>query len=489
MSEAPTTDVLDTGAAGGRAIRGGALRTAAYVVGLLMSLVAVPLMVRHLGVIDYGRFMTVSAIVFIIGGITEAGLTNLGVREYSVLRVGEREEYMRNLIGLRFVLTTVGVLLAGLITLITGAEEVIVVGTLVAGLGLLLSLVQQTYMIPLAAQLRLGSMTMLDLVKQGSLNGTYILFVVLGASLLPFFWASVIATLVMVTATLLLVRADAPLLPAFDRARWLAIMRETLPYALAAAVGLIYFRIALVLMSYVSSEEETGYFSAAFRIVEVVGVVPWLLVSAGFPILARAARDDARRLSYALQRMFEVATVGGTLLALALAVGAPFVIEVVAGRPEFDDSILVLRLQAVGLVTTFLLATWQFALLSLKLLRQLLVANTIAAVIAIGGTLMLAPPLGAEGAAIATVLAEAGLALACLIVLRGESAALRPRLGVLPKVAVAAAAAVTVAVALPTHPAVLAAAAAGVYLGTVWALGAIPSELLAALVRRDPGIK
>ena len=102
-------DVLDSGEAGGRAIRGGALFTGTYVIGLLLSIASVPFMIRHLGVVDYGYYVAVSAIVFIIGGFTEAGLTNLGIREYSQLRPGEREPFLRNLVGLRLVLTTFGV--------------------------------------------------------------------------------------------------------------------------------------------------------------------------------------------------------------------------------------------------------------------------------------------------------------------------------------------------------------------------------------------
>src|SRR5215210_6869602 len=90
-------DVLDTGEAGGKAIRGGALFTASYVFGLLLSLVSAPFMIRHLGVVDYGYYVAASAIVFIIGGFTEAGLTNLGIREYSQLSLKEREPFLRDL--------------------------------------------------------------------------------------------------------------------------------------------------------------------------------------------------------------------------------------------------------------------------------------------------------------------------------------------------------------------------------------------------------
>ena len=478
-------DVLDSAEAGGRVIRGGAARSISYVASLLLSLASVPFMIRHLGKVDYGHYVAVSAIVFIVGGVTEAGLTNLGIRDYSATSDrAERDRLLRNLVGLRLALTAAGIAVAVLLTSVTGSEDVIVTGTAIMGLGLFLSLTQQTYMIPLTAQLRLGTVAILELLKQAVLTGAFVLFVLVGAGLVPFFWASVLSAVVMTAATIALIRADAPLLPSFDLAAWRAILRETAAYALAAAVGLVYFRIAVILMTYVATDDETGWFGAAFRIVEVVGVIPWLLVTSSFPLLARAARDDEARLEYALQRMFEVATVVGTLIGLGLAVSAPFAIDVVAG-PGFGPSVDVLRIQAVGLLTTFLLATWLFALLSLKRHKELLLVNVVAAIVASAGTLLLAPPLGAEGAAIATVAAEAVLAVGCLYFLTRDRSALRPRLGVVPKVAAAAAAGVGVALVVPIHPLPLAMLSVAVAAAVMVALRAIPPELHAALLRRQ----
>jgi O-antigen/teichoic acid export membrane protein len=453
------------------------------VFGLLLSLASAPFMIRHLGVVEYGYYVAVSAIVFIIGGFTEAGLTNLGIREYSQLRPEEREPFLRNLVGLRLVLTTVGVLVAIAATAATGSPGVVVAGVAVAGLGLLVQLTQQTYAVPLNAQLRMGWISILGIIRQGTLSALFIGLVLLNAGLIAFFWASVVTGVVLVAVTVALIRGTAPLLPGFHPESWKRILRDTLPYALAAAVGLIYFRIAVVLMSYVATDEETGIFSAAFRIVEVVGVLPWLLVSAGFPILARAARDDEARLGYALQKIFEVAVVLGVFIALGLAVAAPFAIKVVAGA-DFTESVPVLRLQAVGLVTGFLMVTWTYALLSLKLFRPLLLANAAAAVVAIVATLVLSPPFGAEGAAIATVLAEAVLAAASLTALLRHRPALRPDFGVVPKVLVALAAGVAVALLVPASSLVLSLLAGAAYGAVALLLGAVPAEAITALRRR-----
>lgn len=475
-------DILDSGEAGGRAIRGGAVRMAAYVVGLGMSLVSVPLLVRHLGVDDYGRYVTVSAILFIIGGVTEAGLTNLGLRQYSQLDGVERDRYLQALTGLRFALTATGVLVAVALTAVTGAEHAIVIGVAIAGAGLFLSLTSQTYSIPLSAQLRLGWVSALELLKQTVLTGATVALVIAGSSLVPFFWANVAAAIAVLSATLLVVRREVTLRPRVDVAEWRRILREVLPYAMAAAVGLVYFRLAVILMSYIASDRQAGIYATAFRIVEVVGVIPWIAVSSGFPILARAARDDSARLRYALQRLFEVSTIVGGGFAVVIALGAPFAIHVVAGG-GFDDAIPVLRLLGLALLTSFLVATWSFALLSLKAHRQLLICNALAAVATAAGIVALEPLLDAEGAAIATVAGEGVLALAYLVALRRADHSLSPQLGIVVKVGLAGAAAMLVfALGWPAVPATLLGGA--LYALVLLVTKAVPPELAHALLRR-----
>jgi O-antigen/teichoic acid export membrane protein len=476
----PTPDILDTAEAGPRAVRGSVFRSAGYALSLGLSLISVPFMIRHLGAVDYGYFITVSSIVFIIGGVTEAGLTYVGIAEVSKLEGEEREGYLRNLVGLRFALTIPGIAIAVGLTAVTGAEAPIVYGTAIAGLGLILALTQQTYMIPLTAELRLGWVAILEFLKQATLSACFIVFVLLSGPLIDFFWASVIAGAVMIVATLLLVRRHASLRPGFEIAAWKSVLRETLPYAVATAVGLVYFRIVVVLMSYLATGEETGIFSAAFRITEVVVAMAWVVVSSAFPILARAARDDEERLAYGLQRVFEVSLIIGTGMAIGLAVGAPFAIHVVAG-PGFNASIPVLRIQALALITSFLLATWALSLLALKRYREVLLANLLAAVVSIGGTVALVPSLGAKGGAIAIVAAEAALVAACVYFMHRAHPALTPSPAVIPKVLAAAAAAVGISLLLGALPSVaLSVLAMLVFAGVILATRALPAEAVEA---------
>ena len=48
------------------------------------------------------------------------------------------------------------------------------------------------------------------------------------------------------------------------------LLREVLPFAAATVVAAVYFRASLIVLGLVSSEAQTGYFGAAFRVTEVL---------------------------------------------------------------------------------------------------------------------------------------------------------------------------------------------------------------------------
>jgi O-antigen/teichoic acid export membrane protein len=474
-------EILDTGEAGMKLISGGALRVAGYVAGVLVGLVSTPLMVRHLGVADFGHFITVSSLIFIVGGLTDAGLVNIGTREYATRDPGDRARFVQLVVGMRLVLTIAGVATALAFAFVAGYDSVLRLGTLIAGLGLVTTNLQNTLTIPLATGMRLGWVAALDLIRQAATAALIAVLVLAGSGLLGFFWVSVATGALVLVMTAVLVRGQMPLVPGVDLRAWKQLLAETLPFAAASALGVVYFRVAVILMSLISNDRQTGYFSVAFRILEIVSGIPWLLVTAAFPILARAAHSDASRLRYALQRLFEVDVIVGVWIALTLFAGAPFAIEVVGGA-KFEAAVSVLRILGFAVVATFLVATWGFALLSLKRHMELLVANALAIVAGGTLTLVLVPAHGAIGGAIATTATEFALAaIYAIILLRGEgefSASMR----IVPRVAAATLLA-GIPIALGLSSVVAVALATLVYFGVLIALDAIPPEVKDAIRR------
>ena len=480
----PPVDVLDTDRAGHAAIRGGTLRGIGYGAGLLLSAASVPIVVRYLGLVDFGRFVLVTALIALVGGFTEMGLQAVGMREYSTRTGADRNRLMSNLLGVRISLTVLGVGVAIGFAIIASYDRTLILGTAFAGVALLVQSVQTMLMVPLVAQLRLGWATVAELVRQTVTVGLTLALVVIGAELLSFFAMAIPGALASVALTAYLVRGLMPFRPSFHVREWVGLLRDTLAYAVAIAVNVAYFRIALVIMSLLATELETGYFAASFRILEVLLPIAALVVGAVFPILARAARDDLHRLAYASQRVFDVAVIAGGGLVVILEVAAPLIMEILTGETS-DTAVAVLRIQAPAIMATFIAVACGFPLLSLRRHRELLLANLFPLVLSITLTLALVPSLAAEGAALATTIAEWSLALVSIVLLARATDELDLSLRIVGPVLLAiAAGAATLLAPLPNV--VQGIVAPALYLAVLVLLRSIPPELLDAFARRRP---
>jgi O-antigen/teichoic acid export membrane protein len=469
--------MLESRTAGGAAIRGAGLRVASYGAGVLLSVGSAALLFRHLGTDDAGRYVTVLSLVTIVAGLTDAGLTTIGLREVATSDGAEQRRFLSNLLGLRLVLTTAGVAGATLFSLAAGYRSAMVAGTALVGAALIVQNLQQTLSITLMSELRLGWVALAELIRQIIVVVGIVALVAAGAGLLPFYATSIPAATATLVLTVGVVRGSVPLAPRFDWSAWRTVLRETLPFAAATAVSAIYFRLAIVLMSLIAAARETGYFSASFRIIEVLVAVTPLVVGSAFPILAHAARSDHDRLAYGTTRLWEASTAFGAGLAVMLFAGAPFVIEVVAG-PDFGPAVPVLRIQAIGLAASFAAAPWAYALLALRMHREVLLTALLALTSTAVLTPVLVPSLGAEGGALATTITEALLAVTLPVALIRRYPAMRPSLRTLPRIGVAAVAAGALAF-VPSVPSVVLLVASGVvFLALALALRAIPHELI-----------
>src|SRR5919112_4554371 len=102
-------DILDTHRAGPAAVRGGTIRVAGYAAGVVLTVGSSALVFRHLGVVDSGRYVTVLALTSLVAGVTDIGLTTIGIRELAVVDPEARRRLIANVLGLRLVLTLGGV--------------------------------------------------------------------------------------------------------------------------------------------------------------------------------------------------------------------------------------------------------------------------------------------------------------------------------------------------------------------------------------------
>jgi O-antigen/teichoic acid export membrane protein len=481
----PRGDIVDTSAAGPAAIRGGVMRTASFAGGLLLALASAPLLIRHLGDAEFGRYASILAVIAIVAGITEGGVNTIALRDLSVATDrAERDRLMSDLLGLRLALSCIGGGLSIGFAAVAGYGADLVLGTALAAIGMLLGLTQTLIAAVLQSRLRFGWAALIELARQVVTVALIVALVLAGAGVLSFLAVAIPAGVVGLVLTVVLVRGTIALRPAFHPRRWLPLMRDTFVFAMAVAVNTLYFRVTLVIMSLVATAEETGYFAVSFRVMEVLIAVPGLLISAAFPIVARSARQDRARFEYATSRLFELGLLLGGLMALGLLLAAPFAIEVLTGSAD-HPSVTVLQIQSAALIASFVAAATGYPLLSLGRHRAILLANLLSLVLVVALALALTPSLGARGAALAAVAADFALAVANTVLLLRAGGPPLP----LSAIAVTAAgfgAGYGAGTLVGVHPLLETAAGAIAFLTVLVVLRRFPPELRELVGRRSP---
>ncbi|MEA2425484.1 MAG: hypothetical protein QOH13_1894, partial [Thermoleophilaceae bacterium] len=112
--------------------RGTSVRLGAYGLGGLLSLAALPLLIRHLGLPDFGRYVAVLSIVGVAVLASDLGVTALALRDYTLASVEKRADLLAGLLGARLAISVIGALAAVGFALAENYGSAAVLGTAIA---------------------------------------------------------------------------------------------------------------------------------------------------------------------------------------------------------------------------------------------------------------------------------------------------------------------------------------------------------------------
>ena len=478
-----TEDVLAGRDVGPRVVRGGAQRFAGFAVGNLLVAAGSVLLLRHLGPVEFGRYGIVMALVAIVLGITDAGLSITGTRELSVRpRGSSRRELLGTIVAMRMTLAVLGVGAAVVFALVAGYDSTLVLGTVVAGAGTVLIAVQGALALTLSVEMRNAALAGMELARQATFAVGIAVLALAGVGLLPFLALQIAVGAVSLALTPAVMGREGLVRPRWDASAWRDLALRALPVAVAAVLGVLYFRMLVLMVSLMASELETGYFVTSTRILELLAGVPLLLTGVALPVASVAAKQDRGRLRYVTQRLTEVAAVLGVLTAVMLLYVAEPVIVLLGGE-EYRAAAPVLQLQGLAMITIFLVQAWIVCLVAVEAQRRLAWATAfgIVAVLVCGAILI--PLADARGAGAAAAVADALLAVAMLLALRRAGPGRDLRWWFVPRV-IAAGAIATAPWLLGLTGVAGAVVAALLFAAAALGLRLIPSEVIDAVRRR-----
>jgi len=373
-------------------------------VGNVFSFLLMVYIARTLGDVGVGQYSFLFAFGYIIVILCNPGMGYLIIKDVPANK-GITSPYANNILSVKAILAVVSALAAVLLLVSIKDDTLIVRSFMIVAVIYMINSVGSVFSNILNANERMELTALIDAIERAValLVGAVLLYIT--RSLLYLVLALLISNLVKQLLYFTFSRRYFVLGPGIDFALWKRLFVRSLPFALSISFLYVYHRIDTVMLSLMVGDRVTGWYNAAYRLIDVIHYVPLLLVAAILPPMALYSREDTTILTDIFNRSFRYLV----MLAFPIGVGmfllAPRLILFVFGG-GFENAAPALRILIWAEVLAFLNYLGGHLLNMID--RQKIYAAIIGAtaVFNIILNLLLIPGYIHIGAAVATLLCE-----------------------------------------------------------------------------------
>lgn len=442
------------------------LQSLGHAVGLGVAVTSAALLTRYLGVRGYGTFSLLAVLLVLPATVLNGSLDTLAVRHLSADDGGPA--FFRNVLALKTALAAGFALLVGVAAAAAPVGGAVRVALALLGISVVASGIQGTLLTVEQARMRFRLPVMVDvggrivvllgvaalmLAPRPAGSSVRVAFVVAAGTAAAILWLAL---------TLVLCRGRCSLRLRRDAAVWRSLLRGAGPLALLSVLGLVNYRLDVVLLGALAGARDVGIYAVAARFVDALLPLASFFVAASFPALSAGASlprvDRERRARRAAEFLL--------LASLPMAVGgwvfAPALVHLVAG-PAYADAVFPLRILLVSLPLSYLSTFLVFMLIAADEQRRVVPLMIVSIVVNLVLNVALIPRYGYDASAVATLASEAIGAFALLAIVR-RALGVQPLAGALFKSPAAAVAMLgTAVVAQPLGVVAAAAASLAVY--------------------------
>lgn len=360
---------------------------------------------KTLGVFDFGLFTVALAYFSIISSFADFGFNRFLIREVAKDKLSA-SKLLWAIVLLRLTLTSVLFASFALILYLIDADKGRVGITALA----VLAILPQSVALSLDAifvaiqKLQISAIALFISSVTTVLAGYYL--VNLGFGTTGAVNALIIGQVVYAFILLLILYKKKALL--FSEIDFLTIKKiiiSSLPYGLLSVLGLLYFRIDTVMLSYLKGNFETGIYGAAYKFLEAASFIPTAFYMALFPVLSKnhtASPFDLKKIYF---KSLKIMLILGLLVLFGYLVILPFVISFFL--PAYSSSIVAINVLSLSIPFMFIHVPAVTLLLSSdKHLKTVIILSVLIVVINVVSNLLLIPSYGYLAASWVTVASE-----------------------------------------------------------------------------------
>ncbi len=377
---------------------------------VLIGLVTIAIVTRSLGAEHFGEYTTAVTFLQFFGVLVDFGLTLTLIVMISEAGVDE-ERIVGNFFGLRLVSGFLLFSLAPLFVLAlpwsTTVKQAVLVGAV-------------AYFLMGGASMLVGIFQKHEAMWRNSV-AEFInrIFLTLFIALVAFFHLGVVA---MVGSTAVasavwlfaMIRFAKPFVrvrPLFEKKIWLQIFSRSWPIAISIIFNLMYLKGDVLLLAYFRTQTEVGLYGVAYRILDVLTVVPTMFMGLILPSLVTAwTTGEHDRFKNRLSRTFDLFMIGIIPVIVGTQVVGGRLIQLIAGR-EYQAGGNILNILILATLGVFISTLFGHLIVALNKQRIMIWGYATGAVLTLIGYVYFIPLYGMTGAAWMTVFSETLIAL------------------------------------------------------------------------------
>lgn len=337
------------------------------VVGLLLGIIRLNYLATHLGVANFGILNFAAYFTALFQVFFDLGLTQLLTRDMARDRT-RGAELLGQLLVPKLATALLAALVLTLIVLAADFDPTTRVALLLTTAALTLNSLGQTFLGALQAYRKMVLVAVSNILNDSLLSVAIIVLIprfpeVATALLLT----AGVAALNLTALTAITIRVvGAPHLR-YEPSATRLVVREGLPIAISGMAIAIYTYIGPTLLRYMRGDVEVGIFSAGYKLISILTLVPVAFTQVLYPIFSDFFTNAPGKVGKALQDSLRVMSEISFPLAVGTVILAPSIIDFLYPS-AFAEAALVLQLMVLGNALGFL--GWILYTFMLALHRQ-----------------------------------------------------------------------------------------------------------------------
>ncbi|MDK2830950.1 MAG: hypothetical protein PWQ75_702 [Methanolobus sp.] len=383
----------------------------------IFSLISTILIARYLGEIGFGKYSFAFAFVSFFTIFSELGLVQIVVRE-GARHPEKLRSFLSNCLFLKLVLSILSFIIATILVILMGYPSGTILTVQIAAFILIIDSfnvyraiyevnLEMKYSVIFYSLSRLIQLLLIYLAISHDLGLYWIVFV------------TVLANLIHNLFMYLHSRKTVAVNIKYNSHCCKFLLKESLPLALSSVFVIIYYRVDVVMLSFMTGDAAVGLYSAAYRFSESFTLIPNVVMISVFPLMSKYFNKDNSSFSFLYERSVKYLVFLSLPIAILTTFYSDIIIYYIYGS-DFAASSVTLKILIWA--TAFIFINYSNGQLFVAINKQrfTLIYTGFGVIINILMNSFLIPLYSYNGAAFATLLTEFFVAIVAFFFARSS---------------------------------------------------------------------